>query len=130
MEIASSDDTTYRIWYPAKVVDLNGVEKVTVEYYSTEFAEKRIVQKTITTEKIRPAPPTRFQKAFKMNNNVEGFYQNAWCSGQVKMVLGDNTYSVYLNSSMETIQFEPSHLRIHREWKDGVWKVANDVCFR
>ncbi|KAL0716588.1 hypothetical protein Bca4012_065910 [Brassica carinata] len=83
VEIASNDDTTSRIWYPAKVVDVNGVEK--------------------------------------------GFYKNGWYSGQIKMVLGDNTYSVYLNSSMETIQFEPSHLQIHREWIDGVWKMADEM---
>ncbi|KAG2315108.1 hypothetical protein Bca52824_018230 [Brassica carinata] len=114
VEIASNDDTTSRIWYPAKVVDVNGVEKVTVDYYRTVFAEKKKVQNTITTEKIRPAPPTK------------GFYKNGWYSGQIKMVLGDNTYSVYLNSSMETIQFEPSHLQIHREWIDGVWKMADE----
>ncbi|KAG2304368.1 hypothetical protein Bca52824_033019 [Brassica carinata] len=127
VEIASNEDTTCRIWYPAKVVDLNGVDRVTVEFYRTMFAEKKKVQNTITTEKIRPAPPTNFQKAFEMNDNVEGFYKNGWYSGQVKMVLGDNTYSVYLNSSMETIQFEPSHLRIHREWIDGVWKMADEM---
>ncbi|KAG2315105.1 hypothetical protein Bca52824_018227 [Brassica carinata] len=126
VEIESTDDTTCRIWYPAKVVNLNGVEKVTVEYYCTVFAEKRRVQNTITTDRIRPAPPTSDQKAFEMSDNVEGFYKNGWCSGQVKMVLGDNTYSVYLNSSMETIQFEPSHLQIHREWIDGVWKMADE----
>ncbi|KAL0733982.1 hypothetical protein Bca4012_010192 [Brassica carinata] len=127
VEIASNEDTTCRIWYPAKVVDLNGVDRVTVDFYRTVFAEKKKVQNTITTEKIRPAPPTSFQKAFEMNDNVEGFYKNGWYSGQVKMVLGDNTYSVYLNSSMETIQFEPSHLRIHREWIDGVWKMADEM---
>ncbi|KAL0702617.1 hypothetical protein Bca4012_058739 [Brassica carinata] len=127
VEIASNDDTTSRIWYPAKVVDLNGVEKVTVEYYRTVFSEKKKVQNTITTEKIRLAPPTSFQKAFEMNDNVEGFYKNGWYSGKIKMVLGDNTYSVYLNSSMETIQFEPSHFRIHREWIDGVWKIADEM---
>ncbi|KAG2314281.1 hypothetical protein Bca52824_017403 [Brassica carinata] len=127
VEIASNEETTCRIWYPAKVVDLNGVDRVTVKFYRTVFAEKKKVQNTITTEKIRPAPPTSFQKAFEMNDNVEGFYKNGWCSGQVKMVLGDNTYSVYLNSSMETIQFEPSHLRIHREWIDGVWKMADET---
>ncbi|KAG2299152.1 hypothetical protein Bca52824_035624 [Brassica carinata] len=126
VEIASTDDTTCRIWYPSKVVDLNGVEMVTVEYYCTLFAEKKRVHNTITTDKTRPAPPTSDQKAFEMSDNVEGFYKNGWCSGQVKMVLGDNTYSVYLNSSMETIQFEPSYLRIHRKWIDGVWKMADE----
>ncbi|KAG2328717.1 hypothetical protein Bca52824_011445 [Brassica carinata] len=126
VEIASTDDTTCRIWYPAKVLNMNGVEKVTVVYYYIVFAEKMRVQNTITTDRIHPAPSTSDQKAFEMSDNVEVFYKNGWCSGQFKMVLGDNTYFVYLNSSMETIQFEPSHLRIHREWIYGVWKMADE----
>ncbi|CAN6879646.1 unnamed protein product [Brassica oleracea] len=62
-----------------------------------------------------------------MMDNVEAFYSKGWSSGQVRMILGDNTFSVYLNSSMETLEFKASDLRIHREWLDGVWKMANEV---
>ncbi|XP_033129542.1 DUF724 domain-containing protein 6-like [Brassica rapa] len=62
-----------------------------------------------------------------MMDKVEAFYNNGWSSGQISMVLGDNTYSVCLYTSMETILFKHSDLRIHREWKDGVWKMADKV---
>ncbi|CAN7047991.1 unnamed protein product [Brassica oleracea var. botrytis] len=62
-----------------------------------------------------------------MMDKVEVFYNNGWSSGQISMVLGDNTYSVCLYTSMETILFKHSDLRIHREWKDGVWKMADKV---
>ncbi|CAN6863753.1 unnamed protein product [Brassica oleracea var. botrytis] len=62
-----------------------------------------------------------------MMDKVEVFYNNGWSSGQISMVLGDNTYSVCLYTSMETILFKHSDLRIHREWKDGVWKIADKV---
>ncbi|KAG2327914.1 hypothetical protein Bca52824_010642 [Brassica carinata] len=62
-----------------------------------------------------------------MMDNVEGFYSKGWGSGQVKMVLGDNTFSVYLNSSMETLKFKASDMRIHREWIDGVWKMTDEM---
>ncbi|KAG2322854.1 hypothetical protein Bca52824_016067 [Brassica carinata] len=129
VEIASNDDTTCRIWYQGMVVDQNlcdGVEKSTVEY-STLFADQKRVQDTVTTDRIRPPPPTTEQKAYQLYENVEGLYNNGWCSGQVRMTLQDNTYSVYLNSSMETINFEPFHLRIHREWTDGVWKTPDEM---
>lgn len=58
-------------------------------------------------------------------DNVETFYSKSWSSGQVRMILGENTFSVYLNSSMETLEFKASDLRIHREWLDGVWKMAD-----
>lgn len=125
----STDD---EIWYPGKVVDLKlceGLEELTVEY-TTLFAYQHRLQKlqdTITADKIRPATPTSDQKSFEMMDKVEVFYNNGWSSGQISMVLGDNTYSVCLYTSMETILFKHSDLRIHREWKDGVWKMADKV---
>ncbi|KAG2277911.1 hypothetical protein Bca52824_060466 [Brassica carinata] len=98
VEILSTDD---EIWYPGK--------------------------DTITADKIRPATPTSDPKSFEMMDKVEVFYNNGWSSGQISMVLGDNTYSVCLYTSMETILFKHSDLRIHREWKDGVWKIADKV---
>ncbi|CAF2152796.1 unnamed protein product [Brassica napus] len=129
VEILSTDD---EIWYPGKVVDLKlceGLEELTVEY-TTLFTDQHRLQKlqdTITADKIRPATPTSDQKSFEMMDKVEAFYNNGWSSGQISMVLGDNTYSVCLYTSMETILFKHSDLRIHREWKDGVWKMADKV---
>ncbi|CAF1741721.1 unnamed protein product [Brassica napus] len=62
-----------------------------------------------------------------MMDNVEAFYSKGWSSGQVRMILGENTFSVYLNSWMETLEFKASDLRIHREWLDGVWKMADET---
>ncbi|CAN6998264.1 unnamed protein product [Brassica rapa subsp. trilocularis] len=130
VEILSTDD---EIWYPGKVVDLKlceGLEELTVEYttlFTYQHNRLQKLQDTITADKIRPATPTSDQKSFEMMDKVEAFYNNGWSSGQISMVLGDNTYSVCLYTSMETILFKHSDLRIHREWKDGVWKIADKV---
>ncbi|KAG2288380.1 hypothetical protein Bca52824_047984 [Brassica carinata] len=124
VEITTSVDATCRIWYPGNVFATNmcdGVEKVAV----TLFADQKRV--TVTTDKIRPKPPADDrEKKFEMMDNVEAFYSKGWSSGQVIMILGENTFSVYLNSSMETLEFKASDLRIHREWLDGVWKMADE----
>ncbi|KAL0688953.1 hypothetical protein Bca4012_088630 [Brassica carinata] len=128
VEIATSDDATCRIWYPGNVFATNlcdGVEKVAV----TLFADQKRV--TVTADKIRPKPPADDrEKKFEMMDNVEAFYSKDWSSGQVRMILGENTFSVYLNSSMETLEFKASDLRIHREWLDGVWKMADETASR
>ncbi|CAN6852243.1 unnamed protein product [Brassica oleracea] len=127
VEIATSDDATCRIWYPGNVFATNlcdGVEKVVV----TLFADQKRV--TVTADKIRPKPPADDrEKKFEMMDNVEAFYSKGWSSGQVRMILGENTFSVYLNSSMETLEFKASNLRIHREWLDGVWKMADELNY-
>ncbi|XP_033143443.1 DUF724 domain-containing protein 6-like [Brassica rapa] len=130
VEILFTDD---EIWYPGKVVDLKlceGLEELTVEYttlFTYQHNRLQKLQDTNTADKIRPATPTSDQKSFEMMDKVEAFYNNGWSSGQISMVLGDNTYSVCLYTSMETILFKHSDLRIHREWKDGVWKMADKV---
>ncbi|KAL0649923.1 hypothetical protein Bca4012_092614 [Brassica carinata] len=128
VEIATSDDATCRFWYPGNVFATNlcdGVEKVAV----TLFADQKRV--TVTAEKIRHKPPADDrEKKFEIMDNVEAFYSKGWSSGQVIMILGENTFSVYLNSSMETLEFKASDLRIHREWLDGVWKMADETASR
>ncbi|KAF3539379.1 hypothetical protein F2Q69_00020175 [Brassica cretica] len=100
-------------------------EKVAV----TLFADQKRV--TVTADKIRPKPPADDrEKKFEMMDNVEAFYSKGWSSGQVRMILGENTFSVYLNSSMETLEFKASDLRIHRKWLDGVWKMADETASR
>ncbi|CAF1912938.1 unnamed protein product [Brassica napus] len=125
VEIATSDDATFRIWYPGNVFATNlcdGVEKVAVLLFADQ---KRV---TVTADKICPKPPADDrEKKFEMMDNVEAFYSKGWSSGQVRMILGENTFSVYLNSSMETLEFKASDLRIHREWLDGVWKMADEA---
>ncbi|KAF2567725.1 hypothetical protein F2Q68_00027220 [Brassica cretica] len=111
VEIAASDDVTCRIWYPGNVFATNlcdGVEKVAV----TLFADQKRV--TVTADKIHPKPPADDrEKKFEMMDNVEAFYSKGWGSGQVRMILGENKFYVYLNSSMETLEFKASDLRIH-----------------
>lgn len=127
VEIAASDDTTCRIWCSGNVFATNlcdGVEKVTVALFADQ---KRV---TIIADKIRPKPPADDrEKKFEMMDNVEAFYSKGWSSGQVRMILGENTFYVYLNSSMETLEFKAADLRIHREWLDGVWKMADEVIY-
>ncbi|CAN6860562.1 unnamed protein product [Brassica oleracea] len=99
---------------PLSTLFENGADKVAV----TLFADQKRV--TVTADKIRPKPPADDrEKKFEMMDNVEAFYSKGWSSGQVRMILGENTFSVYLNSSMETLEFKASDLRIHREWLDG-----------
>ncbi|KAL0706209.1 hypothetical protein Bca4012_072635 [Brassica carinata] len=91
VEIATSVDATCRIWYPGNVFATNlcdGVEKVAV----TLFADQKRV--TVTADKIRPKPPADDrEKKFEMMDNVEAFYSKGWSSGQVRMILGENTFS-------------------------------------
>lgn len=131
MEIASG-----RKWYPGNVLKtdmLNGVEMVTVEY-STLFLDKKKrtkrLQESVSSDRIRPQPPSEKlgeTKSFELMDKVEAYHNDGWCSGQVRMILNNDTYSVSFNRSGESIKFSLSDLRIPKEWVDGVWKTAKEV---
>ncbi|CAN7012263.1 unnamed protein product [Brassica oleracea var. botrytis] len=73
---------------PLSTLFENGADKVAV----TLFADQKRV--TVTTDKIRPKPPADDrEKKFEMMDNVEAFYSKGWSSGQVIMILGENTFS-------------------------------------
>ncbi|CDY34425.1 BnaC01g22080D [Brassica napus] len=73
---------------PLSTIFENGADKVAV----TLFADQKRV--TVTADKIRPKPPADDrEKKFEMMDNVEAFYSKDWSSGQVRMILGENTFS-------------------------------------
>ncbi|KAG2289263.1 hypothetical protein Bca52824_048867 [Brassica carinata] len=98
VEIATSDDATCRIWYPGN------------RRWQELFCGPK--ESYCNTDKIRPKPPDdrEKKKAEQRDKSNDS---------------GENTFSVYPNSSMETLEFKASDLRIHREWLDGVWKMAD-----
>ncbi|CAN7074125.1 unnamed protein product [Brassica oleracea var. botrytis] len=73
---------------PLSTLFENGADKVAVTLFEDQ---KRV---TVTANKIRPKPPADDrEKKFEMMDNVEAFYSKGWSSGQVRMILGENTFS-------------------------------------
>ncbi|KAL0722975.1 hypothetical protein Bca4012_037574 [Brassica carinata] len=97
VEIASG-----RKWYPGNVLKtdmLNGVEMVTVEY-STLFLDKKKktkrLQESVSSDRIRPQQPSEKlgeRLSFELMDKVEAYHNDGWCSGQVRMIFNDSTYS-------------------------------------
>ncbi|KAG2330218.1 hypothetical protein Bca52824_001398 [Brassica carinata] len=132
LEIASQDKDRYVKWYPGNVLNTymrNGVEMVKVEYL-TRFRDKnkrtKKLQESISSDRIRPQPPPE-TKSFELMDKVEAYHNDGWCSGQIRMILTDDKYSIHFNRSTESIQFNISDLRIPKEWVDGVWKMAKEM---
>ncbi|KAL0713219.1 hypothetical protein Bca4012_020197 [Brassica carinata] len=102
---------------------------VKVEYL-TRFRDKnkrtKKLQESISSDRIRPQPPPE-TKSFELMDKVEAYHNDGWCSGQIRMILTDDKYSIHFNRSTESIQFNISDLRIPKEWVDGVWKMAKEM---
>ncbi|KAL0713557.1 hypothetical protein Bca4012_020535 [Brassica carinata] len=88
------------------------------------------LQESVSSDRIRPQQPSEKlgeRKSFELMDKVEAYHNDGWCSGQVRMILNDDTYSVSFNRSTESIKFSLSDLRIPKEWVDGVWKTAKEM---
>ncbi|CAN7072300.1 unnamed protein product [Brassica oleracea var. botrytis] len=98
---------------PLSTIFENGADKVAV----TLFADQKRV--TVTADKIRPKPPADDrEKKFEMMDNVEAFYSKDWSSGQVRMILDENTFSTPLHATAST-QDEANPDQTHQDTKDS-----------
>ncbi|KAF8080109.1 hypothetical protein N665_0974s0005 [Sinapis alba] len=132
VEIASADDTTNRVWYSGKVVATkvcDRVEKVTVEYSTVDnMNQQKGLFETVPINRLRPEPPESGKiKDFELTDWIEGFYKGGWYSGKVTIIFSQDIYCVYLNNSTETVQLKKQDLRVHKEWVNGVWKMAEEM---
>ncbi|KAL0723902.1 hypothetical protein Bca4012_038501 [Brassica carinata] len=131
VEIASC-----RKWFQAIVLKTdirNGVEMVLVEY-STLFQDKKNktkrIQETVSSDRIRPLPPTgdpEEMKSLELMDSVEAYHNESWCSGTVRAIHSDDTYSVSLDRSTNFLQFSLSDLRIPKTWINGDWKTTKEI---
>ncbi|KAL0802426.1 hypothetical protein Bca101_057602 [Brassica carinata] len=130
VEIASC-----RKWFQAIVLKTDiriGVEMVLVEY-STLFQDKKNktkrIQETVSSDRIRPLPPTgepEEMKSLELMDSVEAYHNESWCSGRVRAIHSDGTYSVSLDRSTNFLQFSLSDLRIPKTWINGDWKTTKE----
>ncbi|EPS73094.1 hypothetical protein M569_01661, partial [Genlisea aurea] len=132
VEISSSDEGFRRSWYAGAVIrppeDPNRASsKVLVEYKTlTESERKKTpLQEEVELVQLRPPPPVERGRSFKLNDEVDAYYNDGWWEGVITQVLAEDEFSVFFPGTREQISFKSSHLRLHREWVQGKW-----VCYK
>ncbi|KAL0721969.1 hypothetical protein Bca4012_036568 [Brassica carinata] len=60
-------------------------------------------------------------------DSVEAYHNESWCSGRVRAIHSDDTYSVSLDRSTNFLQFSLSDLRIPKTWINGDWKTTKEI---
>ncbi|KAF8064717.1 hypothetical protein N665_1172s0013 [Sinapis alba] len=90
--------------------------------------QQKALLETVPINRLRPEPPESGKiKDFELTDCVEGFYKGGWYSGKVTIIFSQDIYCVYLNNSTETVELKKQDLRVHKEWVNGVWKMAEEV---
>jgi hypothetical protein len=61
---------------------------------------------------------------FNQLEEVDALYNDGWWVGIVSKVLGKK-YMVYFRGTNEELEFNHDDLRLHHEWINGKWILAN-----
>ncbi|KAK6160953.1 hypothetical protein DH2020_004334 [Rehmannia glutinosa] len=125
-----SDEQGYRgSWYPAGIVKSLGRRKYLVEYQTLKTDDGTQLHKEEADALcIRPCPPVVQRKhLYKPFEEVDAWYNDGWWVGQICKALKGRKYSVYFNTTNETLEFQHSELRPHQDWINGQWVFAKRV---
>ncbi|KAL2941689.1 DUF724 domain-containing protein 6, partial [Bienertia sinuspersici] len=124
VEISIEDDGFRGAWFPGTVVKepTKKESKVMVEYDTllAENGKSPLIEK-VELVQIRPTPPRESKRVYKLNEDVDVFYNDGWWEGVVTHVLENGLYSVYFRPTRDQFDFKDSDLRLHREWVDQKW---------
>ncbi|XP_076958893.1 DUF724 domain-containing protein 7-like [Bidens hawaiensis] len=125
VEVTSDDDHTY---YTATVIHHHN-KLVYLEYhhlfssdnnnYSTRLREYADIAY------VRPKPQfsTTDNPSFRLNDVVDAFYNDGWCTGVVTDVIDEFNFIVTFENRSNCEQFRVNceQLRVHRRWVNGRW---------
>ncbi|KAL5700784.1 hypothetical protein ACHQM5_026192 [Ranunculus cassubicifolius] len=129
VEVSSDEDGFVGAWFTAKIVKAVGKDKFIVEYQTLRTEdETELLKEEAESFHIRPPPPEiPNDVSFRLLEEVDAMYNDAWWIGVVSKVLKDSKYIVYFRENNEEIEFNHSQLRFHQDWINGNWIRASMV---
>ncbi|KAF9592698.1 hypothetical protein IFM89_016775 [Coptis chinensis] len=127
VEVCSDDSDLRGAWFIATVIKAFNKrnKKVQIQYHTLTVDEKgtKPLKEFVLMVNLRPLPPREKDYNFKMNDEVDAYYNDGWWEGFVTMEKEGDRFVVYFRGSKEEIEFGKSDLRLHREWvsADASW---------
>ncbi|KAJ8752273.1 hypothetical protein K2173_003909 [Erythroxylum novogranatense] len=127
VEVSSDEDGLKGAWFAATIVEVVAKDKYLVQYESLKTADDAgFLGEEIDILHIRPRPPeTIVVDCFKLMDEVDAHYNDAWWLGLIYKVHPNSRYVVYFKDTDEELVFNHSDLRIHQDWIDGKWITAS-----
>ncbi|KAJ4843728.1 hypothetical protein Tsubulata_049481 [Turnera subulata] len=114
-------------WLVANIAEAVANDRYVVQYENIRTEDDADFKKEeFPTSHIRPCPPDLNVDRFKMLEEVDAWYYDAWCVGTVVRV-HSSKYTVYMMDTGKELQFEHSALRPHQDWITGNWVIPSEV---
>ncbi|KAK9673370.1 hypothetical protein RND81_12G163400 [Saponaria officinalis] len=128
VEVSIEEDGFRGAWFSATVINppSKNSQKLMVEYDALlNNSGSKPLKEKVELVQIRPVPPREMERVYKLDEDVDAFYNDGWWEGVVTQIVVDDhnvcKYSVYFRPSREQCEFVASDLRLHREWVTDHW---------
>uniref|UniRef100_A0A2P2M7E4 Uncharacterized protein MANES_09G178400 n=1 Tax=Rhizophora mucronata TaxID=61149 RepID=A0A2P2M7E4_RHIMU len=129
VEVSSDEDGFEGAWFAATIIEAVGKDKYLVQYHNLRTEDDTdFLREEINIQNIRPSPPdTVVVDCFKLKEEVDAWYSDAWWVGTITKVRHNSKYTVYFKYTNEELMFKHSDLRLHQDWIGGKWITASQV---
>ncbi|KAL4592933.1 hypothetical protein LXL04_005940 [Taraxacum kok-saghyz] len=128
VEVSSDEDGLQGAWFAATVIEQVSSGNFSIQYKSLRNDEDtEFLTEVVDSKHIRPHPGDEVVDHFRVLEEVDALYNDAWWVGVISKVVGKKKYEVYFRDTDDEMVFKQSDLRRHKEWIDGNWVSCNLV---
>ncbi|XP_074311301.1 protein AGENET DOMAIN (AGD)-CONTAINING P1 [Silene latifolia] len=129
VEISIEEEGFRGAWFSGTIINppAKNTQKVLIEYDAllADNGSKPLREK-VDFVQIRPIPPRENHRLFKLDEDVDAYYNDGWWEGVITQIVvndddDDCKYCVYFRPTREQCEFNVCDLRLHREWDGAKW---------
>ncbi|XP_042047759.1 protein AGENET DOMAIN (AGD)-CONTAINING P1-like isoform X2 [Salvia splendens] len=129
IEIKIDEDGFRGSWYEGTVLrapnDLSSSVLVVYKTLAENDKGKRPLRELLNLVQLRPSPPPENRPSFKLNDEVDAYYNDGWWEGKITQIFRVK-YLVYFPLWKEQLPFTASQLRLHRDWINEQWVLPSE----
>ncbi|XP_076931066.1 protein AGENET DOMAIN (AGD)-CONTAINING P1-like [Bidens hawaiensis] len=125
VEIVKKGDGFKGSYYPANIISRISSNDYIVQYRTlVESDHSGPLREILSTDEIRPQPREFLVTDFRLSEVVDAYDNDGWWVGKIIKKM-ESEYLVHFEKLGEKTVFPLSLLRLHQEWKDGVWVYSD-----
>ncbi|XP_038717783.1 uncharacterized protein LOC120010924 [Tripterygium wilfordii] len=114
-------------WHPGIIVFVDGDDYVVRYRFLTDQKGTPVMEKVQGVD-VRPLPPQKMGKRWKVGDVVEVFEKQRWRVGKVMNMLANDRFVVRLHGSIHLKEFHGSNVRLRQFWESNTWSAIGKVA--
>ncbi|XP_076927040.1 protein AGENET DOMAIN (AGD)-CONTAINING P1-like [Bidens hawaiensis] len=126
VEVAKKGDGFKGSYYPANIISRITSNEYIIQYRTlVQDDNSGPLREILSTDVIRPQPREFNVTGFRLSKVVDAFDNDGWWVGKIIEKMESDEYLVHFEKLGKKTVFPFNMLRLHQEWKDGVWVYSD-----